>query len=277
MATRLVPQEAPEPAPQIVAAPTVWPRPKVPAYGPRVVRLTKATEVASVVLGTVAALIAIGGGLVLTKQWRDGDRLLREGQVVAAKIVDREIRRGDGKSYRLHYEFAVGGKTIRDVKRVNRRTFEAMSRTETVPVTALPQKPELHRYGVMNRKDFQRDMGLGILGVLAATGLFGGILLMVRVSASRELKILQDWSAVSGQVLGVQKRYGGKQGTAYRVNLRYPTTGNQIFTTELSATRPADWAIAPGDYLDVLYDPENPERVRIRETLTTVEVDPSTY
>jgi hypothetical protein len=202
-----------------------------------VVRLTKATQVACIILGSVAGLIAIGGSLVVTKQWRDGDRLLREGQVVSAKIVDREVRRGENKSYRLHYEFTLGGKTVRGFKKVKRSTFENTKNNGIVAITALPRNPEVHRYGVIDRKDFERETGFGALGVLLAAGHFGGILLMVRWFASRESKILQNWSAVSGQILDVQKRFGGKQGTAYRVRLRYPTIGHRNVETEVRVTR----------------------------------------
>lgn len=279
MGTRLRTEEETTPETRTVQAPFTWPRATIPAYGPRIVRLTKATQIVTTICGTLAAASALLGGLAVANQANTGKALLTEGQVITAQI--RELRQSSsdsGKKFRLVYEYEFQGQKFSHRDRVKRDFYESHRVGDTVNVTFLPRKPGTARLGTVTQADVNKDAATGSAIVILLTGLFGGLAALMWGVARRESEILTNWTATSAQILEKKKAFSGQNGaTAYKLKIRYrvPRQGDIEFVTKLN--RNGGWSGEPGEFVDVLYDPEDPNKVRLRDALTSAEIDPSTY
>lgn len=275
MGTRLKTEEIQVTPP--LAPPSVWPRASLPEYGPRVVRLTKASRFGIGFLGTVAAAAVLIGGLIIADRAKDGSVLAREGQVAAARAIKEPIEKGEGKKYPISYRFDYQGRTYSDRQRVRRSFYEGLRDVDTVEVTFLPRDPNVHKLGRVTNADVEKDMANGILIVVLVSGLFGGLAWAIRAAAQRESRILSDWTATSAQILESKKSYGSEHGTTYKLKIRYRVPRQADVEATTKFTRQGKLDLPVGSFVDVLYDPEDVTRVRIREGLTAAEVDPSTY
>lgn len=277
MATRFKKEEVPV-APPVVTMPSSWPRASIPEYGPRVVRLTKATRFGVGLLGTLAAGSALVGGLIVTHNAEQGTSLAREGQVVAAQLtsVGPPRKSGESTKYPISYRYNFQGQTITQERNVRRAFYEGLRKGGTMDVTVLPRDPKTHTLGRVTVSDVEKDLAMGALILVALTGLFGGLAWAIRASAQKEARILTDWTATSAQVLDLKKT-AGEHGTSYRVKVRYRVPRQAEIETVVKFTRSGKWSVAPGAFLDLLYDPEDVTKVRLREGLVAAEIDPATY
>jgi hypothetical protein len=258
--------------------PAVWPRASVPEYGPRVVRLTKATRFGVGFLGSLAAASVLIGGLVVANQAQKGTIFVREGQVVSAKVIGYNNPRGSDKKYRLEYEYRFQGRNYRQWGRVRKAFFETNKDRSTIDVTVLPRDPKTHQIGRVDKAGVEKDVATGSIIVVLLAGLFGGLAGLIRASAQKEARILTDWTAVSAQVLEKKKMFGGQNGqNTYKVKLRYRVPRQAEIETETKLTRGGNWNVEPGSFIDIFYDPEDVTRIRVRDGMTAAEIDPSTY
>jgi hypothetical protein len=271
MAFRLKTEE-PQPV-TVQEMPFSWPRPGISEYGPRVIRPTRSTRVATGVFVSVAVGIALVGSIAVAAKANRNQALLREGRVISAQVVDKSVRRNDGRTYYLSYRYTQAGQTVSDRAKVSPAVYDATSLGDPVEVTVLPAKPTVHRFGRITQGDAQRELRLGGLAVIGLFAWFGGLAWMIRGASQRQARILTDWTATSGQVLDVRSNSSSGGNKVYRVRLRYRVPRQAPIETETKIQRPGKWEVGPGSFVDVLFDPEDPNRLRLREGLTLVEID----
>jgi hypothetical protein len=258
-------------------APATWPRASVPEYGPRVVRLRRATQVAMGLMGTLAAGIALFGGLLVTQQAQQGTALMREGKVISG-VVTNKTKNSDGKKYRLTYRYQMGNEVVERTKNVRRAFYDAHGKDKPIEITALPRKPSVHELGRVTKGDVDKDLAKGAILVVTMVGLFGGLAALIRGAAQREMRILSDWTATSAQIIARKKTYAGQNGAAtYKLRIRYRVPRQADLETDVKLSRPGKWDAEPGTFLDIFYNPEDVTQVRVRDGLTSAEIDPATY
>ena len=273
MGARLKTEESTEIAPAPIPVPSHWPRPSISEYGPRVVRITRETKIGSGILAGLAATIAIVGGGILMKTTEDGRELVRDGKVVVTRDVHTEAIRSESRKYWLYYKFPFNGQVIEGRAKLR----GVPGRIDSVALTVLPRNPSIHRVGTVDAATVQRSaIGGGTL-VLFLTGLLGGLAWLIRVAAGKEGQILTHWIATSALVLESKASTGAKSGTSYRMKLRYRVPRQADMETEATVTRQVQWTVEAGTFLDVLYDPEDPSKARVRDSLTTAEIDHGTF
>lgn len=276
MGTRLRTEEVTYTTPPM-PAPSIWPRASVPEYGPRVVRLTKAARIGVGITGTLAAGIALFGGLIVAHQAQQGNALLNEGKVISGQVARKQVRQSDGTKYRLTYRYRVGDEIVERTKNVRREFYEAHQEKGPIEVTVLSRKPSVHHLGRITKGDIDKDLAIGGILIVVMVGVFGGLAGLIRGIGQSEARILTDWTATSAQVLSRKKIYGGEHGTTYKLRIRYRVPRQAELEAEVKVSRSGKWDAEPGTFLDIFYNPEDVTKVRVREGMTTAEIDPSTY
>lgn len=253
----------------ISTTPTTLPRPRIGEYGPRVVRETKTCRITTLIFGGLVLFEALAGAAILTKLGEDRQTLLRDGQQVTATITDME-RSGD-KRY-VDYRYTWNGRTVSDREKVGRNFYREHSAGDRFLITLSRSNPELRRFGTF---DAEAARGEAMEGILVAflTVLTTGIgLIAIRGTARRDTRVLTDWPAATA-LITESKSTSGKNGTTFRIAYRFSVRGfpdTEKKTTYSNATK---WKPEVGGTVDVLYDPENPQKSFLLPQLTMAEID----
>ncbi len=272
MPVRLIPEEGNVVSP--IQPPTTWPRPSISEYGPRVVRAKRSATIATAALAVVTVLPLLIGGTIAANRHEQNQRVLREARIVAAQIIGRQVRRGDKKTYRLQYRYVAAGQTHVDWEKVSREEYETTPDGSTADVTIASSRPELHRYGRFSEVDAQKEvLFAGLAGCLWLVS-FGAAIAILRAAARRETVALSDWVATTAQVLTFKPTIKNQNGGTYALRLRYPVLREAPREIDVKVQRQKKWELQPGDTVDILFNPENPTKVKVLEGLQFVEIDP---
>lgn len=249
--------------------PSAWPRPSIGHYGPRVVRESKSGKVGSAVVAGIAMLTLLIGTGVYSKMDNDRKLLLSEGKVVDARIID--LDKDDDSRY-VTYNYTWNGQVVQRRNKVNKSFYRSHSRGDTIPITIASQHPSLRRIGEYGQREANAEASEGILITGVLFGLFGLMWLGMRASARKNMQILMDWPATTGQIVEA-KSVSGQHGKSYSIKYRFQARGEPMLIKQarFDATRKPQPVV--GSYVDVVYNPEKPSQAWILPQLSMAEID----
>jgi hypothetical protein len=226
---------------------------------PRSARFTPATLWAR----RLSANLFVGGLLLCaflaTRDLNDLRTLAARGQETQAQIVDMRESRGKSTTYRLYYEFHVGGDYVAGRKRVSRAEYEATSIGDTRTVTYLPEDPEDYRVGEVDEERIAEQRDRWLTGTLIGAVLVGGMVALYEWDVQKHLRLLREGIAVVGRVTEA-KEVRGKT-TTYYLSYRFDLTEAAGFANKITVTKALYDRYAAGigpAEITVLYDPKNP-------------------
>ena len=259
--------------PPLPAIPTVWPPTVLPETGPRPVRFTLQTTLILWALRLTSILVVVVGIPIVLNRASVTERLAQHGEVIQAEISDLVITRGKSDTYRVKYEFNYPRTRVSDSERVSRSEYEALSVGNPIPVTLLPNDPNVHRYGLVTRDDARREQGQGSLIVLLLSGAIAVSGLLFQKVARTQRQILRNWLARPAQAIHLESKSAGKSGTTHTIRYRVLMPDGQIEEFSHSETGHAAPRAQPGDSFEALLNPENRQEAQPLWSLRAVEIE----
>jgi hypothetical protein len=256
--------------PMALKPPHTWPRPSVGEYGPRVVRESVGSKIGSGIFIGFAAIVALVAGIVLPDNAAEREALLANGKPVPATVI-RKFRDDDDRFLDYRYELDGLTQTARD--KVSRAVYRSAASGETITVTVNPKNPSQRRIGSFSRQAAETEGVEQLLAFIAMGGLMGGLYAMMRGLYRREARILTDWPATSGVVVSASNLGKVESATSFNVQVQYRAQG-EMHEKKTMVKQNQKFTLKPGDYLDVLYNPDKPSQCYIRQQITMAEIDP---
>lgn len=238
------------------------PQPKIGAYGPRPVRMSARGKwgMGIVTMGTLA--IAGFGIFTITKNLQERQLLVAEGMRAEAKVIDLRPTRSN---YRVTYRYNVDGKSYDYTDTVKRGDYSGTEVGGSIPITVARNHPRVSRTGVVSKEsvmeESKNDVIFGSIVILQ----FGIVMGALFWNKQRDLRVLSDWPAVTGKILDVKRRTS-KHGPRYDLQVVF---SGPVATTEkrFVVTHCNRWKPTVGEYVDVLYSPNNPAKSHLAQQL----------
>jgi hypothetical protein len=252
--------------------PTAWPSPAIAESGPRPVKFTQAT-VATIRAFRWLSLLVVALGIPIVLIMADRlEELVQRGTVVQGIVDDLSEKRGKSTTYVVEYEYTLSGITNRDQESVPKSTYMALRVGDRVPVTALPDRPESHRFGRFDIGDVRDLQFNGSVLVMAISAVFGLVVAGVRTHAKNELTVLGSWRALPAQAIRITKGSAGKSGVTYTLRYRVLLPGGNVKESSHSFTQPDPFELKVGEFFTVLLDPEIKTSTRPLFSVKAVEI-----
>jgi hypothetical protein len=198
-------------------------------------------------LGLAAAAVAMAPMLVGAPIVRNRMMLRRSGVETTGKVRETFTTRGSkGRiNYRVRYEFDRGS----GVKSVSRGEFPQFHAGDSIPVTYLPDRPEIHE--AMSKTELSAPLGVLGSGVVPAFVIISAmlpiIILIIRFATAPQRTLAERGVVAIAEITDAKH-----QAVKYRFGEH---SGRYFWGKRQVRERPA-----LGQPLVILYDPEKPSR-----------------
>lgn len=237
----------------LTAGRTLWLPPELARSAPRDVGLTaggRALMLTACLLVAGAAGAGVALYLEAQRQWQAAADLDGRG-VRATAVVDRVWRKtGDGKPAYAAFHFEANGARIDGEARMQLSPWRDLRPGSAVGVRYLPDDPR--RFVV----DGQRRGRMPVAVAFVIPSVMVVIALVCLAPVRWQRTLLSDGRPAVAVVTSVRKGHGSSGETSREMAYEFRVLAGTIATGKASASK----AMAVGDTLSVVYDPERPKR-----------------
>ena len=190
----------------------------------------------------------------------DGLYALRaHGVTGQATVTDKRKTHSKSDSFYLSYSLQERGIEINDEDQVSESVYEQKRQGDPLPVTYLPERPQIYRLGHVRNERAQARTAAWALGLLAWLGLLGLGLATSAYEHRKELRLARYGVPVAATISDCKAPQPNTKTTNDTVTYRFAAPDGE-HTGVCSVSGEVSKNLATGHTVTAFYDPANPRR-----------------